>query len=130
MKKIVSFTLALMLILLSAAGCASASAAKMYGKDDTKITVGAGDTFSIELEANPTTGYDWKATISDDKVVALVSNIYKATPVDTAIVGSGGVDVITFKGLEKGNAVITLVYERSFEKDSAIQTIVHNITVQ
>lgn len=130
MKNVICLSLVLLIIVMAAAACANASAGKMYGKDDKDITVDTGDTFAIQLEANPTTGYDWAASISDENIVSLVSCVYQEKSVDTAIVGSGGVDVITFKGLKKGSAVITLVYERSFEKGSAAETLVYNVTVQ
>jgi inhibitor of cysteine peptidase len=130
MKKVVCLSLALLIIVFAAAACRGASADKMYGKDDKDITVDFGDTFSIQLESNPTTGYDWTVSISDKDVVSLVGNEYLPEPVDTTIVGSGGVNVFTFKGLEKGSAVVTLIYERSFEEDSAIETLVYNVTVK
>lgn len=130
MKRIVYVTLTLLLAAFFLAGCGAASAGKMYGKDDKDITVAAGETFTIELEANPTTGYDWTAKISDETVVKLENIEYHQQPVDTDVVGAGGVDTLTFKGLKKGSATITLTYERSFEEGSAVDTLVYNVTVQ
>jgi len=124
--------IALSLLLAAAmlAGCASASAAKVYGKDDTEITAKAGDTFTIQLESNPTTGYSWVAAIGDETILELTNSEYLEKPVDTAIVGSGGVDSLTFKALKAGAATITLTYERSWEKDSPAETIVYSVTVK
>jgi inhibitor of cysteine peptidase len=122
----------ILLIVFAAAACGNTAteAEKMYGRSDRNITVSVKDTFLIQLETNPTTGYDWTASVSDETVVSPAGKEYLAEPVDTAIVGSGGVDVFTFKALEKGSAVITFVYERSFEQGSAEDTLIYNVTVE
>lgn len=129
MKKIM-YSAFVLLLVLSAAGCSGAPAGKIYGRGDENIAVSVGDTFTIALEENPSTGYEWAADISDKNIVSLESEVYEPKSVDPGIVGAGGVKALTFKGLEKGGAVITLVYERSFEKDSAIETLVYNVTVK
>lgn len=130
MKKISYVMLVLMLAVCMLAGCAAASADSVYGKDDTNITVGEGKTFTIELEANPTTGYDWSVKISDESIVTLENREYEQQPGSEGLAGAGGVDTLKFKGQKKGTATITLTYERDFEQDSALETLVYDVTVE
>lgn len=129
MKKI-TLIAAVLLIALSLIACSNASAGKVYGKDDSEIAVEAGKTFVIQLDENPDTGYAWTVSISDNTVVSLENEKYEQTPVDEGVVGAGGVKALTLKGLKQGTAAVTLVYERSFEEDSAIETLIYNITVK
>jgi inhibitor of cysteine peptidase len=111
------------------AGCSGASADKVYGKEDTNITVSEGDAFTIQLEENPTTGYGWAVSISDDSVIKLTDDQYTTDRKNKNVEGAGGVHGYEFEALAKGTAQITFVYERSFEENSAIETVVYNITV-
>jgi inhibitor of cysteine peptidase len=130
MKRTICFLLALMLVSAALVACSSASADKIYGENDKNISAGVGETFTIQLDENPTTGYGWVAAISDESVVKQVSTDYQPTPTDTAIVGSGGQRAITFKGLKADTATLTLTYERSWEKNNPAKTLVYNVTVK
>jgi inhibitor of cysteine peptidase len=109
---------ALMLVLLLAlavlvAGCGKAEA--VYGADDTSISVRSGESFTIRLEANPTTGYEWSATIGDEAVLSLEKSDYAADETASGMTGSGGVQSFTFKALKSGDTTVELVYQRSWE---------------
>lgn len=130
MKKAIYLILALLVVVSVLTACSSASADKVYGKDDKNITVAAGKTFVIQLDANPTTGYDWSVKINDESVVKLENQEYKQQSGTEEMTGAGGTDYFTFKGLKKGSATITLTYERSFEEGSATETLVYNVTVE
>lgn len=119
-----------LLLAFTLTACVGLPAGGVYGKDDTDITVDAGKTFTIELEENPTTGYEWTADISDKAVVSLEKQEYRQSDAGADVVGAGGIKALTFKAVKKGTAVLTLVYERNFEEDSAQETLVYNITVQ
>ncbi len=110
-------------------GCSGAQDASVYGKENTEITVGAGQTFTIGLEENPTTGYQWTVTIADS-IVELTKDEYYQAKTDPQIVGSGGQRVLTFKGTQNGETTITLKYERSFEENSTVETLVYHVTVE
>lgn len=102
---------------------------RIYGKDDNKIETGAGMTFVIQLDENPTTGYQWSDAVIDNKeVIQQTATNYEATPVASGIAGSGGTRTITFKALKAGKATITLNYQRSWEKKPA-NTLVFNVSV-
>ncbi len=130
MKKIIYISLMLALAIFVFTGCSSASADKIYGKDDKDIEVNAGETFTISLEENPSTGYAWTIDISDESIVKLEKDDYEPEPADKDIVGIGGLRILTFKGLKEGSATITLTYERGFEENSATETLVYNVKVK
>ena len=95
--------------------------------DTFETTVGK--TFTIALDANMTTGYNWSQHIKDEAVVAYVDNAYVAAATDPQVVGGGGTDTFTFKAVSKGTTTITLTYARPWESVPAIQTRTITITV-
>ncbi len=131
MKRYLVSIITLMLVLVTVfTGCSAAANSKVYGKEDTNITVSKDDTFTIQLDENPTTGYAWTVSINDDSILKLTDDEYTSESKDGSIVGAGGVHDYTFKALAAGTAKITFVYERSFEENSAVETIVYNVTVK
>jgi inhibitor of cysteine peptidase len=82
------------------------------------LEINEGETFSIMLSANPTTGYQWTLKNPlDPTKLKLMHSQYQATATAVHIVGSGGKETWTFKALHKGNATITLQYHRPWEKE-------------
>lgn len=76
-----------------------------------------GDTFSIQLRSNPTTGYRWQLVEPFDKTrLEKVGNHYQADANPNRMVGVGGTEIWTFKALKSGQAQIQLHYVRSWEK--------------
>jgi predicted secreted protein len=43
----------------------------VFTKSDNEIEVKVGDSFAIELEGNPTTGYDWQLKFDSDTLELL-----------------------------------------------------------
>lgn len=80
-----------------------------------KVNVSSGDEFTVELESNPTTGYEWQVVqIEDEAIVRLVDSEY--VPPDSDLLGASGKEVFTFEALEEGNTKVTLEYARQFEE--------------
>jgi inhibitor of cysteine peptidase len=72
--------------------------------------------FTLTLESNRTTGYQWQlAKTPDETVVQLIGNRYEVP--DTRLIGAGGREVWTFKAVGKGKTEIHLKYVRPWEKD-------------
>jgi|GEM_PF-1784996 len=81
--------------------------------------VKVGETFKIELTANPTTGYTWNIEQLDESLFKVVSSGYKSERTD--LVGSGGTAYWEIMPLKAGKAKIGLDYYRSWEgKDKSI----------
>jgi len=80
-----------------------------------QITANAGDSFTITLDSNPSTGFSWSiSAITDESVIDDVSNEFKGA--DTGMVGAGGQEVWTFKAVDKGSSTIEMKYSRPWEQ--------------
>jgi inhibitor of cysteine peptidase len=78
-----------------------------------QMTATAGNTFTVTLCSNATTGFQWSesAQISDQTVVQQTSHEF-VSPEKTGVVGAPGNEVWTFKALKKGTSTITMDYSR------------------
>jgi inhibitor of cysteine peptidase len=117
MKRLMEFQCVLSLLLLLALGLSSgvALAASTYtGGDSGKtITVGNGETFTVKLDENPTTGYSWNMTVGSG--LEIVSDRYVPSTTSPNIVGSGGYHEWTIKAVSSGTHEISGIYKRPWE---------------
>jgi inhibitor of cysteine peptidase len=85
------------------------------------IVVKKGETVSIKLESNPTTGYNWRVgSVSTASVKQNGKVEYSPSPLPPGsgpLVGSGGHSVVKFDAISVGKATITLEYARPWEKN-------------
>ncbi len=81
----------------------------------------------ISLDANKTTGYEWKSEISDKSIIS-VTDEYKVDAASDGAIGVGGKHSFYIKGLKPGKTVLTLSYQRSWE-DAPIKSIVYELEV-
>jgi inhibitor of cysteine peptidase len=90
---------------------------RMLAADSTnEVKLAVGQTYSIDLDSNPTTGYSWALASPTNGVFMLVTNTYEPRKTAAGVVGSGGVEHWTFKAVGKGRAELTLEYMRPWEK--------------
>jgi inhibitor of cysteine peptidase len=80
-----------------------------------EINTKVGKLFIVELDSNPSTGYQWM-TEFDSKFLQLVEKEYRSS---TNLVGAGGVDRFKFKALSSGVTNLRMVYKRPFEDSSS-----------
>ena len=84
-----------------------------------QIEVKAGDTITITLDSNATTGFSWteQAVISEENILTQTGHQYiePQTEGDTPLVGAGGTEEWTFKTDKTGTAKVTLSYDRPWE---------------
>jgi predicted secreted protein len=108
---------------------AKGNTGQMYGDPSKPIHASVGQTFSIELTSNPSTGYGWQIGKSLNAVVLqLVGNIYDEA--QSTKIGAGGKEIWTFKAVGKGTATIEMTYGRPWEKNTpAAKTSSFQITV-
>ena len=81
-------------------------------KQAETITVEVGDSFTLSLDSNPTTGYAWQAQF-DAEFLELVATDFEPS---SEAIGAGGVESFEFRALKAGDTEITMVYERSWEE--------------
>ncbi|MBP6915557.1 MAG: protease inhibitor I42 family protein [Smithellaceae bacterium] len=80
------------------------------------IVLKAGDSFTVTLRANASTGYQWQLkTPLDESILQLIDSKY--IPYKSRRIGADGKQLWTFKALKTGQATIFFKYVRSWEKD-------------
>jgi predicted secreted protein len=89
-----------------------------------------GKEFTVRLNSNRTTGYQWRpAEPVDEHVVKPARSEY--VPFDTTAVGGGGEEVWTFLAVGKGDTEITMEYARPWEKGQpALKTATIKVSVR
>ena len=114
MKKFLILVTVAVISISLVAGCVGEI--KTYIDSGQTINIGVDQEFIIAIGANPTTGYDWEASL-DETMLEMGEKTYKpAEEAEYEIVGAGGVDYFPFKALKAGETEITMVYKRSWEE--------------
>ena len=70
------------------------------------VTVAQGQSFTITLRSNPSTGYRWEPQY-DRAALSLTDSVFISDPNPHNLVGVPGSQVFTFQGLAKGTTTIT-----------------------
>lgn len=73
------------------------------------IQVQVGDQIQLQLDANPTTGFDWSIEQTNSASLALQSTSYQS-PNQPSTAGGGGIDTFTFQALKAGTVHLQLKY--------------------
>lgn len=96
--------------------CKNKELAAKYGSTpiDEELTASIGDTVTIELGANPSTGYKWEISYnSNEKAVVFIEKI---ADMDTSgKIGAGGKMYWKFLAKKEGEAKIVMEYKRGDE---------------
>lgn len=99
-------------------------------KEDETNKVKAGELFSVTLEENASTGYQWNVE-HDDKVKLIKTKTDESMNSETEeMVGTPSMATWIFKCDEQGEYTIKYTYERSFEKDSTVETHEYKIIIE
>ncbi len=92
-------------------------------------SVQAGEEIFIALPSNPTTGYAWTASVSDEKILSYEGNIPQ--PPSTGTMGAPGQQLFIFHANRSGSTTLSFSYGRVFESGTApAKTLTYTITVQ
>jgi predicted secreted protein len=119
----------------TAADTAAATLALTEADNGKSFKVSVGDTISVVLAGNPTTGYLWESAMAEEASPLLTLNGGEATytpdNVGTNVVGAGGKYTFVFTAAAAGQVELKLKYWRSFEAQAEpLQTFGVTITVQ
>ena len=116
-------------LLLGAGGCAGASGqgAPEVTCDEfmeldpgeqaieRELEVTTGDSFTVTLCSNPSTGFEWEeAVISDQSVLRQAGHEFQA-PGSGAPPGAAGKEVWTFEAVKRGTSTVSMAYSRPWE---------------
>lgn len=102
------------LMLTTVSGTAMAQGTYTASDSGKTIMVKAGDTFTVKLDENPTTGYSWNLTA--DSGLQVKGDQY--APNSTSLMGSGGYHTWTIKAIKAGTYKVTGIYKRPWESTS------------
>jgi inhibitor of cysteine peptidase len=92
-------------------------------QDGRVLPVRVGDSISVQLPENPTTGYSWAFATVDDMLLEVGSPTYRG---ESPGVGGGGVKTWTLKARAPGKTRVELKRWRPWEGD---QSVVERFTV-
>lgn len=93
------------------------------------LTVAPAETFDIVVPSNPSTGYSWSIIPEpDENIVQLVGQNFLAE--QPLAIGSGGVDVWTFRAVNAGETTIALGYYSPTNANDPEETITFSIQVE
>jgi predicted secreted protein len=87
-----------------------------------------GESFAVQLEENPTTGFGWELLPYDREVVSLRRDEFRAG--DAVRAGSGGRHLWVFEALAPGRGTLRWAYRRSWERQSTIKEFSLEATVR
>jgi len=97
----------------------------IYNNPNIPIVVKVGESFTISLDSNPTTGYAWHASYDSSFVNESKSSFM---PISQAI-GAGGKELFEFQTKRVGLTAITLKQSRSWESEIA-KTLIFKINIK
>jgi len=82
-----------------------------------EVQVAAGESFTVTLCSNPTTGFEWEsAQISDQTILQQTDHKFVPPPErPEPVEGEAGKEVWTFKALKNGTSTISIDYSRPWE---------------
>jgi len=80
------------------------------------LEVAAGESFTVALCSNPTTGFQWSETAEIGDAAVIERTDHEFLPhEDEQTVGGAGKEVWTFKALKEGESTISVEYSRPWE---------------
>ena len=79
------------------------------------IETSVGDTFTISLFSNRTTGFQWPdlAKIANQNIIKQINHVYE--PPESDVPGAPGKEVFTFEALREGKTTISMEYSQPWE---------------
>ncbi|MBN1124127.1 MAG: protease inhibitor I42 family protein [Sedimentisphaerales bacterium] len=96
-----------------------------------EICAGLGEEITLELPANPSTGYSWRLVGAMPFLLRPVARKYEPAQQSGSIIGAGGTEIWTFRADETGQADMTVEYARPWETDTpATLTRTFHIVIQ
>jgi predicted secreted protein len=101
-----SLAVGLVALLLTLAACGTGTDTATYTRDTRTITVESGERFTINLNASPGIGDDWRVVGGLDRGrVRLVDEHYQAD--DRGVPGGSGTASFLFEGTQPGTTELT-----------------------
>lgn len=97
-----------------------------------QLDLAVGDTFTVSLCSNPSTGYSWSDEIAfDADVVRLVDRTFEeGADASPPIVGAPGREQLTFEAIGTGTTTIGMTYDRPWSEEPPAWTFEVEVVVK
>jgi inhibitor of cysteine peptidase len=111
-------------------GCGTHGTGLTNADNGKQITAKTGDTLTLTLDSNPTTGYSWQVMEIDNTILAQQGDPeYKQASGTEGLVGAGGTETFRFDAVGTGTTTLKLGYMRPWESVPPIETLTIQIVV-
>ena len=103
----------LAVMVFALVGCRNSEKLVTERDDGRTVKMRIGEKLLVQLEGNPTTGYEWSLAALNEKYLS-----FQGEPEyqrDSNLIGAGGTYTFIFDTLEPGRTTLTLQYARPFE---------------
>ena len=122
--------LPLSLALLAACASAPQQNVSVENQNQCPLQLRNGQTLTLTLPSNPTTGYRWAIQDSAGGILRKVSPEVYNNPEDTGLVGSGGQSTWRFQAFATGQGRLRLTSQQPWEPEAEpVETFDCAITV-
>ena len=112
-------------------GCGTHGTSLTNADNGKQITAKTGETLTLALDSNPTTGYSWQVLeINNTILVQQGDPEYKQALGTEGLVGSGGTETFRFNAAGAGTTTLKLGYMRPWESVPPIETFTVQVIVQ
>ena len=98
---------------------------RTFSRGDSPIRVRAGELFSVVVDVNPSTGYEWTGSV-DGEAVELRD--VRLTPA-VGKIGAGGGQTFELVAKHAGRATLSLTLARAWEPTRPIESIRFDVEV-
>jgi len=96
---------------------------------DSDYEIKVNESFQVEFDSNPTTGFSWKWT-NKQNVSIVESKGSEYVPSVPVRPGSGGKEIWKFKGRQSGSDTLKFQYVRSWDETSGNSTKIITVKVK
>ncbi len=102
-----------LLALMSFLGFSSCGSSKHESRSESISS--KGNTVTVSLKSNPTTGFSWSCEIQDANIAQVNSESYSQDKAPKGLVGVGGLQTFVLKCTGKGKTAVKFTYRRPWE---------------
>ncbi len=85
------------------------------GAAGTTVALDQGQTLRVELEGNPTTGFEWEVSAVDEAILRYEDSDFDP---DSDAEGASGIVTLTFDAVGTGATLLELIYRQPWEPPS------------
>lgn len=111
-------------------GCGANGTSLTEADNGKTINLQPGETLTLTLESNPTTGYSWQVLELDNAVLVPEGDPeYKQSSGAEGLVGAGGTETFRFKTIGSGETSLSLGYMRPWESVPPVETFTIQVDV-